>query len=51
MVLIEEKIDIGFAGIIRTNVAPAVINVSSHGATKPQRWQRLFITAPAGYRE
>jgi hypothetical protein len=54
--LIEEKIGIGFAGVYPdkrcarcVNVAPVARNVSRHGATKPQRSQRLFITAPVGY--
>jgi hypothetical protein len=53
MHLIEEKI--GFAGVYAdkrgarcVNVAPVARNVSRHGATKPLRSQRLFITAPAG---
>jgi L-lactate utilization protein LutB len=56
--LIEEKIGVGSAGIypdIRcarcVNVAPVARNVSGHDATKPQRSQRLFIIAPAVYRE
>jgi hypothetical protein len=59
MSLIEEKIGIGFAGGIYpdkrcarcVNVAPVARNVSRHDATKPQRSQRLFIIAPAGYQE
>jgi hypothetical protein len=58
MPLIEEKIGIGFAGVYPdkccarcVNVAPIARNVSRNGATKPQRLQRLFITAPAGYQE
>jgi hypothetical protein len=58
MPLIEEKIDIGFAGDYPdkrcarcVNVAPVARNVSRHDATKPQRSQRYFINAPAGYRE
>jgi hypothetical protein len=58
MPVIEEQLGAGFAGICPdksgahwVNVAPVAKNVSRHGATKPQRSQRLFITAPAGYRE
>jgi hypothetical protein len=58
MSLIEEKIGIGFAGICQdkrsarcVNVAPVARNVSRHGATKPQRSQRFFITAAGRYRE
>jgi hypothetical protein len=54
MTLIEEKIGIVFAGVYPdkrcarcVNVAPVARNVSRHVATKPQRSQRLFITAPA----
>jgi hypothetical protein len=47
MSFIEEKIDIGFAGIYPdkrcarcVNVAPVARNISRHGATKPQPSQR-----------
>jgi hypothetical protein len=50
MFLIEEKIGFGFAGVYPhkcgarcVNIAPVARNVSRHGATKPQRYQRLFI--------
>jgi hypothetical protein len=58
MPLIEEKIGIGFFGVFPdkrcarcVNVAPVARNVSRHDATKPQRSQRFFITAPAEYQE
>jgi hypothetical protein len=58
MPLIEEKIGVGFAGVYPdkrgarcVNVAPVARNISRHGAKKPQRSQRFFITAPAGYRK
>jgi hypothetical protein len=58
MPLIKENIGIGFAGAYPdkrgarcVNVAPVARNVSRHDATKPQRSQRLFITARAKYRE
>ena len=58
MPLIEEKIGVGFAGVYPekcgarcVNVAPVARNISRHDATKPQRSQRLFITAPTGDRE
>jgi hypothetical protein len=51
MLLIEEKIGIGFAGVYPDKRCAAARNVSRHGATKPQRSQRLFINAPAGYKE
>jgi hypothetical protein len=58
MPLIEENIGIGFVGVYPDkrcarclNVAPVARNFSRHGATKPQRSQRFFINAPAGYRE
>jgi hypothetical protein len=56
--LIEEKIGVGFARVYPdkrcarcANVALVARNVSRHGATKPQRSQRLFIIAPVGCRE
>jgi hypothetical protein len=58
MLFIEEKIGIGSAGNCPdkrgarcVNVAPVARNFSRHRATKPQRSQQLFITAPDWYRE